>query len=198
MMRFVKGFSLFFLLPVSCFLLGFYSGIKFDDFFYPGEKEEEYQNVANQPEEKLHADTILVIEKIDLTSEVTTEETKLLPTKYLGMTREAFLDAMEQYNLSPPLQELEQGFTGLNVLAFSEERVKVSATYEKEELPEKSFYLMTRDHYVTVYCEDKTTLYLQTDIILEDLPEKLQLEIICGKYMENEQSLYNFLESYSS
>ena len=39
---------------------------------------------------------------------------------------------------------------------------------------------------------------MNTDILLENLSTELQEEIIQGKYMENEQALYNFLESYSS
>ena len=46
--------------------------------------------------------------------------------------------------------------------------------------------------------EDKKTIHTNTDILLEDLSEELQSEIIRGKYIENEQELYNFLESYSS
>ena len=39
---------------------------------------------------------------------------------------------------------------------------------------------------------------MNTDILLENLDDDLQAQIICGKYMENEEALYHFLESYSS
>ena len=48
------------------------------------------------------------------------------------------------------------------------------------------------------YAADKKTLYLNTDILLDSLQDSLQAEIIQGKYVENEEDLYNFLESYSS
>ena len=57
---------------------------------------------------------------------------------------------------------------------------------------------MVADHFVVVYEADKKTLYLNTDILLDSLQDSLQAEIIQGKYVENEEDLYNFLESYSS
>ena len=46
--------------------------------------------------------------------------------------------------------------------------------------------------------EKKKTVYEYTDISLEDLPENLQKEIQNGKYIETSESLYGFLENYSS
>ena len=57
---------------------------------------------------------------------------------------------------------------------------------------------MVEDHFIVVYEEDKQRLHMNTDILLEDLNDKLKAEIIQGKYIENEEELYNFLESYSS
>ncbi len=57
---------------------------------------------------------------------------------------------------------------------------------------------MVADHFVIVYEKDKKTIHTNTDILLESLNEELQTEIIRGKYIQNEQELYNFLESYSS
>lgn len=45
---------------------------------------------------------------------------------------------------------------------------------------------------------NKKTVYEYTDISLEGLPENLQKEIQNGKYIETLESLYGFLENYSS
>ncbi len=37
-----------------------------------------------------------------------------------------------------------------------------------------------------------------TDVIMEILPAALQEEIHEGKYLKNEEELYNFLENYTS
>ena len=57
---------------------------------------------------------------------------------------------------------------------------------------------MVADHFIVVYEQDKQTLYMNTDILLESLEESLQAEIMQGKYIDSEDALYNFLESYSS
>ena len=39
---------------------------------------------------------------------------------------------------------------------------------------------------------------MNTDILLESLNDTLQAEIMRGKFVESDEELYNFLESYSS
>ena len=57
---------------------------------------------------------------------------------------------------------------------------------------------MVADHFIVVYEEDGQSLYMNTDILLERLPDSLQREIMVGKHVESEEELYQFLESYSS
>ncbi len=57
---------------------------------------------------------------------------------------------------------------------------------------------MVEDHFIVVYEEDKQHLHMNTDILLDDLNDSLKAEIIQGKYIENDEALYHFLESYSS
>ncbi len=61
-----------------------------------------------------------------------------------------------------------------------------------------AYYLMAREGYVCVYYEDLKTIYLVTDILIDNLPDKVRQEVLDKKYMKNEEELYNFLESYSS
>ena len=60
------------------------------------------------------------------------------------------------------------------------------------------FYLVNEKNYVVVYCDDMKTIYMNTNITLDSLPDKLKQEIIQNKYIATEEELYNFLESYSS
>lgn len=72
----------------------------------------------------------------------------------------------------------------------------VRKSYEPEE--DQGFFLLNENHYVVVYNQKLTEVYMDTDILVEDLPQKLQEEIINMKFVEDEGELYNFLESYSS
>jgi len=211
-MKVLKGISLFFVYPVIMFLMGFYCGMKTEDFFYPYRTKlnteinhETYHGdlsnvpaiMVNSNEETLCADTEYILEEADVLRNTVVETNQNLPTQYLGMDREQFLAAIEDFELAPPLTELERGFVGAEVLQFSRARVVVRMDYKYIQ-PGEGFYLAVRDHEVVVYLEDKETIYMSTGIRLEEFPEDLQLKIIGLHYIEGEGNLYNFLETYSS
>lgn len=209
-MKFVKGISLFFIIPALIFLIGFYMGGRFRTYFYPGgpqtvqpevKKEEpvkeNFRRAAALEEQRIHADTRFLVEEADLRHDTTVETEWELPIKYIGMNREEFLKAMDEYALSPPLSELERGFVSLEVKSFSGKRVCVRMNYVYT-APTTSFYLMAEDHHVIVYCDDRKTVYMKTNILLDDLSDELQQKIIKNFYIEDEKTLYDFLESYSS
>ena len=104
---------------------------------------------------------------------------------------------MDVYEAFPPLSELERGFVGLEVLSFSRERVVVQMNYKYVQ-PSSSFYLAAYDNKVIVYLEDKRTVYIETEILLDSLPFEIQESIMDMMWMENEEKLYDFLENYSS
>lgn len=143
------------------------------------------------------ADTVYLVGEINLSDGSIDEKEEEVPTKYIGLDRVSLLGELEEYNKNPPLAELKLGFTNIELTAFSKDRVVICKYYQPEP-EEEGFYLMVADHYVIVYKEDKQSIYMNTDILLESLSSQLQDEIIKGKYIENEQELYNFLESYSS
>lgn len=153
--------------------------------------------VNGADEDTLSADTDYVLEEHDKKRETTVESVGKVPQAYLGMNREEFVAAMERYEASPPLSELERGFTGLEVLSFSGERVVIRMDYVYVE-PTKSFYLNLSDGKIVVLCDDRETVYQYTEIEADRLPEELQRELIIGMYVENEEALYRFLETYSS
>ncbi len=147
--------------------------------------------------ETLSVDTEYVLEETDIVNGTVVETTWRLPDKYVGLNREQFLAVMENYQAFPPLSEMERGFVSLEVLSFSRERVVVQMNYQYVQ-PSTSFYLAVCNNEVVVYLEDRETIYINTGIELTDLPEELQQEIIQMMWIADEESLYNFLESYSS
>lgn len=155
-----------------------------------------YEEVSFKPE-TLCVETQYVLEEKDILGNTTLETTKKLPQKYIGMNREQFLEAMNVYESFPPLSEQERGFVGLEVVSFSRERVVVQMNY-KYVKSDGNFYLMVYDNEVLVYLEDKETVYIETGIRLDTLPEELQYDIINGLFIEKQEDLYDFLETYSS
>ena len=207
-MKFVKWISLFFVDALLFFCIGFYYGMKTENFFYPGNKTEEHYSSPHiireensaapvvMEEELITEHTKYVVKTVLLPDEEISNEILQIPDQYIGMDRETFLAAIENFTLVPPTSEREKGFVSALVESFSPSRVKVTMYYEPEE--EKSFYLAVFDHQVIVYEEDQNTIFMRTGILMEDLPEEVQLKIIAGLTLETEEELYNFLESYSS
>lgn len=78
----------------------------------------------------------------------------------------------------------------------SKEQAVVEAKGQAHE--EDGYYLAEKNGYVVVYLSDKKTIYEYTDILCQDLPEHVQIEIKNGKPIENTKVLYGFLENYSS
>ncbi len=223
-MKIVKSISLFFVVPCVLIGLGIYIGIVFDNYFYPGEKQlqlnrtekvqveetveadtesesttgiEEAVVSSADDEVVLHADTEYVLEEYDTRRDTLVESSWTVPDKYLGMNREEFVEAMEIYAASPPLSEQERGFIGLEVRAFSSQKVIVRMNYAYVE-PTKSFYLRVENNSIVVYCDDNATVYMYTDILADTLPEYIQTQVIMGMFVEDEAALYHFLETYSS
>lgn len=142
------------------------------------------------------ADTLYLVESVNLTKGTAIQSEETMPVKYIGLNREELLEELSSYCDNPPLTELEQGFETAELTAFSKDRVAV-CKYYREKTP-KHFYLMVADHFIIVCEEDGQTLYMNTDILLERLPDSLQREIMAGKPVASEEELYLFLESYSS
>lgn len=171
------------------------SGLKEDADSALGEEQDALY--VSSDSETLYVGTEYVLEETDIIHHTVVETTWRLPDKYVGMNREQFLAAMETYAAAPPLTELERGFVGLEVLSFARERVVVRMDYRYVQ-PSSSFYLAAYDNKVLVYLEDRQTVYIETDILLDTLPLELQQEIVRMMWVENEEALYNFLETYSS
>ena len=147
--------------------------------------------------ETLHADTEYILREKDLQNGKEVETSEDLPDMYIGMNREQFLAAMENYAASPPLSERERGFVSLDVLSCAPSRVVVQMNYRYVQ-PSESFYVVAINDLIVVYKEDRKTIYQYTNIRLSQLPERLQQEIIGVMYIADEESLYDFLENYTS
>lgn len=216
-MKFVKRISLFFIIPMGMYALGFFSHMKLQEEFYPGKFREaqtartEGTAVGQIPEladrqviptamgeeQVICADTRYIIEEVDLKRDTSVETKWKVPDKYIGMDRQSFVREMELYQQSPSLKDQELGFVSIEVVSFSREKVVVRKNYIfKEQCT--SFYLVNEKNYVVVYCDDMRTVYMNTNITLDSLPDAMQQEIIQNKYIGTEEELYNFLESYSS
>ena len=218
-MKLIRRISLFLILSGTMLGLGGYTALKAEQFFYPnryqvketpnyviqqtpvsGDMQEQVIEAAVGEIPVVTADTIYMIEEVNLIDGTVHEIEENVPVRYIGLDRERLVDELEIYDSNPPLSELERGFETIELTAFSKDRVVICKYYKLEKGNEnvQGYYLMVADHLVVVYRGDRQTIYMNTDILLESLSDALQAEIIQGKYLETEEEVLNFLESYSS
>ena len=62
----------------------------------------------------------------------------------------------------------------------------------------ESYYLKELNGFVTVYLRDQKTIYEYTTIRVDNLPENVALQMKVGMVIDTTESLYSFLEGYSS
>lgn len=82
----------------------------------------------------------------------------------------------------------------INHAAAKEESVPA----DSNTLNKDCYFLYDKNGYVVVYLSDRKTPYEYTDILVSELPANLRIELRNGKYIENLEELYGFLENYSS
>lgn len=85
----------------------------------------------------------------------------------------------------------------------AEEKEPESETEEYEAVPvsqtiDYKFVIVEESDYLTVYYADKVTLYEYTDIRYSDLPDDLRQKVRKGYCIKDEETLFGFLENYSS
>lgn len=152
---------------------------------------------VNQNDVKTTCDTEVLYLDIDRKDGTMSYCSERIPGKYIDMTREELEWALYEDSKVLSLEDKEKGFESQHLELFSKEKIKIVRIYDTSK--EKSgFYIMAVDHAIWIYKADKKTLYFKTDLVLEDLPDKVQKEVMAGKYMNSEVDIYHFLESYSS
>ena len=212
-MKLVKGISLF-VIALGLFTIGCFLGFEGHDFFYPGMRAEkngsdvvsemsastEKIQVSAQDENIISADTSFIVIEVNMDNESEIAEEIPVPTYYMGMDREAFENQIENFDRSPSLQELQKGFQGSEIRSFSGSKVELCKFYQEPKEPEEEYYyLAILDNKVVVYRGDGQTVYMETNILAQDLPSDVLQELLIQRRIINaEEDLYDFLESYSS
>ena len=81
--------------------------------------------------------------------------------------------------------------------SFSPEIVTL-VKYYGEPQEEQGYFIGIKDNVVIVYLQDRSQVYEYTNIEVWMLPKDIQMQLIDGIYVENEQELFDFLQTYSS
>ena len=71
-------------------------------------------------------------------------------------------------------------------------------TESMSHLSHTKYYVHASEGYVVIYQADHETVYCETSIRVEHLPEELQSSLEEGIALYSDEELYEFLENYSS
>lgn len=205
-MKILKSIGLYFVYPFITFVLGILTHIAYLDYFYPNKYalldeiyyiEDTSYEVSNLSKSITTCDTEYVITEYDLVTDTESKIKTNVPDKYLGMNRSSLEEALEEYLQNPTLEDIEKGLVDIKLETFSPKEVQIYKTYQSN-IKASGYYLMVLDGKIVVMEEDRETVYLTTDIYAEALSDSLKQELILGKFINDIEELYGFLESYTS
>ena len=119
-----------------------------------------------------------------------------LPAEMIGKCRSDLDEMLETYCSMPDSLDIEKGLYRIELTTFSAGCVTIEKSYHNKVM--EYYYLAFADDCVTVYCEDKTTVLLTTDIHRDQLTNSLAEEILNFKLVVGNAELFDFLETYTS
>lgn len=164
---------------------------------YSSQYKEKVLKANTASENKITNRTELVIEYYNRKDGTTKEETENMPSEYIGMQRDELVRYLADYEVDPTIADIQQGFEKYQVLSFSDKQVVLRKIFYPPNVTYK-YYLVEENGCVTAYYIDKKTVFEYTNIVVDTLPEDVKKQIKKGKYIVDVDSLYDFLENYSS
>lgn len=141
--------------------------------------------------------TVVKLQTYDLNNDTFKEETINTPVAFLGMDRSDLIAYLKEYLKEPDVEDVKRGLKAFELVQFSSDEVVIRKTFEMEK-EEAGYYALLENGYVTIYLEDKKTIYDYTDIPSADLPDYIIANLNEGIKFDGLKELYEFLETYSS
>lgn len=115
----------------------------------------------------------------------------------IGKNRAQLSEYISLLNNSLDEEELNVGLLSYQLVYFSEEAVTIRKNYDTS-INYCSYIIKEENGYVVVYKYPEKTLYHNTGILTLSLDEEVRLKLQEGIMIENEEKLFDLLESYSS
>lgn len=165
-----------------------------------------FQNVLVSHEvananEKITSDTNYVVEVYNEDSEELVREERTMPAELAGMTREEVEEYLKQYKTEMQENDAEEGLESIQLVSFSRDELVIRKSYvEPEATSKQEGYSLrfTRNGEVGIYSRDGKTLYEETGITRDKLPEEEAEKLMDGYVVESQKELYSILENFSS
>jgi len=156
--------------------------------------ESDLQAVDTIKDDIITSDTKYILETYSINTSELTEEMLKVPVEFLGLTRDKLIAYLQSYDENPTEEDVEKGFLNFSLVSFSSDTIVLRKTFEIL----YGYFIIDNNGFITIYKEDKKTLYEYTNIAASSLPDSLREEVQKGMFLKDDEALYNFLENYTS
>lgn len=158
-------------------------------------------------EEILDKKAELIIESRNLETDDLETDSEKLPVDLIGLSKSEVIDYITSHSVQ--FQESDETIKNISMISFSRdtlvirkdvvESVEISETVRKNESEVLyNYYLVLENECIVVYKQDKTTVFLETGITVEDLDDDEKELLKQGIGVKNISELYRYLEGYTS
>lgn len=173
------------------------------DYFYPQQyiktESGKYVNIAvvNNPETfPVTKDTQFTIEHFYMDEQRTlTENAGNIPI-LIGCNKQELKEYLNEYMKHLSADEKAEGLSSYEMVSYVNNTITLRKTYQ---IPSyEGYYAKSFNGTIVILKGDGKTVYEYTQISVSTLPEELKKQVQNGFFLEDDNSLYNFLETYSS
>lgn len=168
--------------------------IEFEDNI---EEQETDVILTGNGSDKITKNTKIIIESYNSEGRMIERQEGLAGAELIGNNRLDMLVYANSYKEKADDSELKSGLERMVLESYSADTVMLVKYYGEPE-PEQGYFIGVKDNAVIVYLEDRSQVYEYTNIELWTLPQEIQSQLVEGIYVENEQELFDFLQTYSS
>lgn len=190
----VISFAIGLILGISVFLY---------HYFYPQEyvrtESGEYVNiaVANNPVTfPVSRDTQFKVEHYYADEKrILTENVGNIPV-LIGCDKKELEKYLDDYMTHLSASEKEDGLSSYELVSYAGNVITLRKTYQMPIY--EGYYAKSFNGTIVILKGDEKTVYDYTQILVNTLPEDIQKKVQAGFFLEDENELYNFLETYSS
>ncbi|MFA9465782.1 MAG: hypothetical protein ACERKN_15990 [Velocimicrobium sp.] len=133
----------------------------------------------------------------DLQTNSYQEESKLIPSDWIGLNRQDLISYLADYMNNLPLSEIKNGLKSYDLQSFSSDLIVLIKSYDEASMPYE-YYVTVINYEIIVYYCDKKTIFEYTGIDARNLSTAEQNKLIEGIYVLDKEELYGMLENYSS
>lgn len=122
------------------------------------------------------------------------EQIETLPLELIGMTRD---DLVDYYSAYQNKEDIENGLTNIQVVSFTGDTLIVRKSFEPVQTV-YHYWMVEQENHLIVLKADKETVYINTAIRVDTLPQEEQDKLKDGIPIESIHELYSYLETYTS